>query len=32
LVVKLSGGRKFITTILQSDVDFVFNISEGREL
>lgn len=29
-VVKLSGGRKFITTVLQSDVDFVFNIAEGR--
>ena len=29
-VVKLSGGRKFLTNILQSDVDFVFNISEGR--
>jgi D-alanine-D-alanine ligase len=29
-VVKLSGGRKFLTNILQSDVDFVFNICEGR--
>jgi D-alanine-D-alanine ligase len=29
-VVKLSGGRKFLTNILQSYVDFVFNISEGR--
>jgi D-alanine-D-alanine ligase len=29
-VVKLSGGRKFLANILQSDVDFVFNISEGR--
>jgi len=29
-VVKLSGGRKFLTNILQSDVDFVFNVSEGR--
>ncbi len=29
-VVKLSGGRKFLANILESDVDFVFNISEGR--
>jgi len=29
-VVQLSGGRKFLANILQSDVDFVFNISEGR--
>jgi D-alanine-D-alanine ligase len=29
-VVKLSGCRKFLANILQSDVDFVFNISEGR--
>ena len=29
-VVKLSGGRKFLANILQSDVDFVFNVSEGR--
>lgn len=29
-VVKLSGGRKFLDNILQGDVDFVFNISEGR--
>jgi D-alanine-D-alanine ligase len=28
--VKLSGGRKFLANILQTDVDFVFNISEGR--
>jgi D-alanine-D-alanine ligase len=29
-VVKLSGGRKFLSNILQKYVDFVFNISEGR--
>ncbi len=28
-VIKLGGGREFISNILQSDVDFVFNISEG---
>lgn len=29
-VVKLSGGRKFLTMVLQNNVDFVFNIAEGR--
>jgi D-alanine-D-alanine ligase len=28
-VIKLEGGRRFISNILQNDVDFVFNISEG---
>jgi D-alanine-D-alanine ligase len=28
-VVKLAGGREFITNILQNNIDFVFNISEG---
>ncbi|OGO59466.1 MAG: D-alanine--D-alanine ligase [Chloroflexi bacterium RBG_19FT_COMBO_47_15] len=28
-VVKLGGGREFITNILQNNIDFVFNISEG---
>ncbi|MCJ7515233.1 MAG: D-alanine--D-alanine ligase [Dehalococcoidia bacterium] len=28
-VIKLGGGREFVANILQSDVDFVFNISEG---
>ena len=28
-VVKLGGGRDFITNILQNNIDFVFNISEG---
>src|SRR4030042_3542046 len=28
-VVKLGGGREFIANILQNNVDFVFNISEG---
>jgi len=28
-VIRLGGGRKFIDNILQSDVDFVFNICEG---
>ncbi len=28
-VVKLGGGKEFITSILQNNVDFVFNISEG---
>jgi D-alanine-D-alanine ligase len=28
-VVKLGGGREFIASILQNNVDFVFNISEG---
>jgi len=28
-VVKLGGGRDFITNILQNNTDFVFNISEG---
>jgi D-alanine-D-alanine ligase len=27
--VKLGGGREFITNILQNNIDFVFNISEG---
>jgi len=27
--VKLGGGKEFITGILQNNVDFVFNISEG---
>ena len=29
-VVKLGGGREFLANILQSNVDFVFNISEGQ--
>jgi D-alanine-D-alanine ligase len=29
-VIKLGGGREFLANILQSDVDFVFNISEGQ--
>lgn len=29
-VVKLGGGREFLNRILESKVDFVFNISEGR--
>jgi D-alanine-D-alanine ligase len=29
-ITRLSGGRRFIENILQSDVDFVFNIAEGR--
>jgi D-alanine-D-alanine ligase len=28
-VIKLGGGREFLANILGSDVDFVFNISEG---
>jgi D-alanine-D-alanine ligase len=28
-VVKLGGGREFIAGILQNNIDFVFNISEG---
>jgi D-alanine-D-alanine ligase len=28
-VIKLGGGKEFIANILQNDVDFVFNISEG---
>ncbi len=28
--VKLGGGREFLENILRQDVDFVFNISEGR--
>lgn len=28
-VIKLGGGKEFISNILQNDVDFVFNISEG---
>ena len=28
-VIKLGGGREFISNILQNDVNFVFNISEG---
>jgi D-alanine-D-alanine ligase len=28
-VVKLGGGREFIANILQNNVDFVFNVSEG---
>jgi len=28
-VVKLGGGKEFVTGILQNNVDFVFNISEG---
>jgi len=28
-VVKLGGGKEFITGILQNNIDFVFNISEG---
>jgi len=29
-VVRLSGGKKFLTNIHQKNVDFVFNIAEGR--
>ncbi len=29
-VVKLEGGREFLNNILREEVDFVFNISEGR--
>ncbi|MDD5092977.1 MAG: ATP-grasp domain-containing protein [Dehalococcoidia bacterium] len=29
-VIRLGGGRDFLTQILQQKVDFVFNISEGR--
>ena len=29
-VVQLGGGRQFLTNILRTDVDLVFNISEGR--
>ncbi len=29
-VIKLGGGREFLANILQSKVDFVFNISEGQ--
>jgi D-alanine-D-alanine ligase len=29
-VVRLSGGKKFLTNILQNNVDLVFNIAEGR--
>ena len=28
-VIKLGGGKEFIANILQSDLDFVFNICEG---
>jgi len=28
-VIKLGGGREFISNVLHSDIDFVFNISEG---
>lgn len=28
-VVRLGGGKEFITGILHNNVDFVFNISEG---
>lgn len=28
-VVKLGGGKEFINSILQNNIDFVFNISEG---
>jgi len=28
-VIRLGGGREFITNILRNDVDFIFNISEG---
>jgi D-alanine-D-alanine ligase len=28
-VIKLGGGKEFISNILQNEVDFVFNISEG---
>lgn len=28
-IVKLGGGKEFITGIIQNNVDFVFNISEG---
>jgi D-alanine-D-alanine ligase len=29
-VVRLGGGREFLTNILQENVDIVFNIAEGR--
>jgi D-alanine-D-alanine ligase len=29
-VVKLSGGKRFLSNIIESNVDFVFNIAEGR--
>ncbi|MCX6004253.1 MAG: D-alanine--D-alanine ligase [Chloroflexi bacterium] len=29
-VVKLGGGRKFLSGILRKEIDFVFNIAEGR--
>jgi D-alanine-D-alanine ligase len=28
--IKIGGGREFLANILQSNVDFVFNISEGQ--
>jgi D-alanine-D-alanine ligase len=28
-VIKLGGGKEFVSNILQNDIDFVFNISEG---
>ncbi len=29
-VIKLSGGKRFLSNIVESNVDFVFNIAEGR--
>ncbi|MDO8567087.1 MAG: ATP-grasp domain-containing protein [Dehalococcoidales bacterium] len=29
-VVRLGGGREFLNNILHNEVDFIFNISEGR--
>ena len=29
-VVRLGGGRDFLSNILQEEIDFVFNIAEGR--
>lgn len=29
-LIKLSGGKRFLMKILQKNVDFVFNIAEGR--
>ncbi|MBM4433382.1 MAG: D-alanine--D-alanine ligase, partial [Chloroflexi bacterium] len=29
-VVKLGGGKEFLSNILQENVDIVFNIAEGR--
>lgn len=29
-VVRLGGGKQFLANVLQNDVDFVFNVAEGR--